>query len=556
MNAARLSRRQLLALSLLGCASCRANNSTDPPDGPRFIDVAADAGLDYRWAIPGPRPLNILQSIGNGCAFLDFDNDGNLDILLVGPTLALFHNDGKGHFQNVTRQTGLDKLHGHFLGCAVGDYDNDGYMDIYITAYRGGVLLHNEGGSHLKDVTAQSGIEPQPWGTSAAWVQTTNSGYLDLYICNYINFGPHTQPQLCTARGIPTVCMPMNYRPLPGKLYQNEDGRRFRDVTTQRGAAGRGRGLGIACADFDNTGIQSLAIANDQMPGDLLYPQEKTAVPTYVNISLTAGTALAPSGTLHAGMGTDWGDYDNDGRLDLVVVTFQNEVKSLYHNEGHAVFSDAGQTSGMSRSLLPYVSFGAKFFDFDNDGWLDLIVANGHIGDNAHMIDPTTTYRQPTILLHNQGGMFVSFEDVSKTAGKALTRPIVGRGLAVGDYDNDGRVDVLIVDSEGTPLLLHNETAPVGHWVQCKLVGTRSNRDGYGALLRAKIGERTLLRHCHADGSYMSSSDPRVHFGLNKETKISKLTIRWPSGTESSYNDLPADALLCIHEGDKEVRTQ
>jgi hypothetical protein len=528
-----------------------------------FADVAAAAGLRYEWTIPGGRPLNILQTIGNGCAFLDYDNDGNLDILLVGPKVALYRGDGHGHFTDVTRETGLDRLSGHFLGCAVGDYDNDGFPDIYISGYRTGVLLHNESGRRFTDVTAQAGIAPQPWGTSAAFAETVpGTGRLDLYVCNYVDFDPTAGPQLCRQAGVLTACPPTAYRPLKGVLYNSDGHGHFTDSTQARGAdTVSGKGLGVAFADYDGSGRPSLAIANDEMPGDLLRPTGAGAGQgLYTNVGVSSGTAYDRDGSLHNGMGIDWGDYDNDGKPDLFVTTFFNQTKSLYHNEGSGVFSDRAIGTRLHVATLPYVAFGCKWLDYDNDGWLDLMIANGHVYDNVAEFDGMRRYRQPTQLFHNAGAANQGFEDVSASSPD-LMRPIVGRGLAVGDYDNDGRVDVLIVDSEGRPLLLHNETgkreqeagdpsSSPNHWLGIRLIGVRSNRDGCGALLTASIGGRTLTRLCHADGSYLSSSDPRVHFGLGSANKVDRLTVRWPSGRRDTFLNLGADHYVTIREGD------
>jgi len=546
----RFTRRSCL-LSLLGALSgcmppipSQKNAFHTSSINPLFRDVAAEAGLDYRWVIPGPRPLNILQTIGNGCAFLDFDNDGNLDILLVGPTLALFHNDGKGHFQNVTQQTGLDRLHGHFLGCAVGDYDNDGYVDIYITAYRGGVLLHNEGGSHFKDVTAQSGIAPQPWGTSAAWVQTTNSGYLDLIVGNYVVFGPHSA-QLCAAAGnTMTACSPQAYPPERATFYRNQGNGRFKDATLHWKVNNTsGKVLGIASADIDSSGRQSLYLANDEVPADLLLNLGSY----FRNVGSETGTAYNAQGGTQGGMGTDWGDYDNDGQLDLVVATFQQEPNALYHNDGQLLFEERARQLNLANATIPYVAFGAKWIDYDNDGWLDLIFSNGHTSDNVSAFDPGHTYRQPTQLFHNRNGS--RFLDVTAQAGPDFLKPIVGRGLAIGDYDNDGRLDVLIVDAEGAPLLLHNETPSAGNWVQCRLQGTKSNRDGLGALVwvRTEEGKR-YLRLCQTDGSYMSASDKRVHCGVGS-AKVVDIEVRWPSGQVDAYRQIPTNRIVSLTEG-------
>jgi hypothetical protein len=518
------------------------------------VDVAAQAGLDYRWVIAGKRPLNILQTIGNGCAFLDYNGDGNLDILLVGPKVALYRGDGKGHFTDVSRETGLSKLQGQFLGCAVGDYDNDGLPDIYLSGYRTGLLLHNDHGMAFSDVTRSAGLQAQPWGTSCAWAETVpGSGKLDLFVSNYARFETgHGIPQLCESRGIMTSCGPRFYTPLRGAFYRNLGAGRF--VRADQAFAmptTHGRGLGAGFAPLDASGRPALAIANDELPGDLLAPSGQDKAARYVNSGASSGIAGDRDGNIHGGMGMDWGDYDNDGRMDLFVATFQGEAKSLYHNDGNGVFTDVTYRAALAEATMPNVAFGCKFFDYDNDGALDLIIANGHVQDNIHAIDVSAAYRQATQLFHNRNNTPATFENVSLTAGKDLQRPIVGRGLAVGDFDNDGRVDVLVVDSEGAPLLLHNETAGTGHWLGVKLVGTHSNRSGIGALVTVTIGGRKLMRLCHADGSYLSSSDLRVNFGLGAASKIDLLTVRWPGGKTDVAKDVAADRYLTFTEGGK-----
>ena len=548
-----------LAAALL--AGCRPSAAPPPaaqsapaaPAGPPlFADIAEQAGVRYQWTVAGTRPLNILQTIGNGCAFLDYDNSGNLSVLLVGTDhVALFKGDGRGHFTDVSRAMGLDTLKGHFLGCAVGDYDGDGYEDVYVTGYRTGILLHNEAGKRFKDVTTHAGLKPQPWGTSAAWAESVpGSGRLDLFVANYADFGPGPKyPQLCDSHGLKTSCGPRYYTPLKGILYRSLGGGRFADASGAAGiAATNGRGLGVAWAPLEPGEAPSLAITNDEMAGDLLRPTSKTAV-RYENIGTQSGTAFDRDGQIHGGMGTDWGDYAEDGRLDLLVATFQQEAKSLYHNDGQGQFSDLSYRTGLAQPSQPHVAFGCKLFDYDNDGHLDIVLANGHVQDNIHEIDTSTTYRQPLQLFHNSGTMPPTFADVSAQGGPAFAQPLVGRGLAVGDFDNDGRQDILVVDSEGKPLLLHNECPNAGHWLGVRLVGTRSNRDGIGALLTATVGSRRLLRLCHTDGSYLSASDKRVHFGLGAATTVDTLSVRWPSGLVQTLKNLPADKYITVQEG-------
>ncbi|MCW3054109.1 MAG: UnbV, partial [Chthonomonadales bacterium] len=386
--------------------------------GVHFADVTAAAGISYHWELPAKRPLTILQSIGNGCAFLDYDNDGNLDILLVGPKIALYRGDGKGHFQDVSHVMGLDRLTGHFLGCAIGDYDNDGYVDLYISGYRTGLLLHNERGKEFRDVTAAAGLKLQPWGTSCAFGDIDGDGKLDLYIANYLAFGPQTNPQLCNAYGYQTACGPLSYKPERGALYHNLGGGRFRDVTHAWGAdTVSGKALVVAFAPY-RPGQTALGIANDEEAGDLLVMQKGRLT----NIGVTSGTAYSASGKPQGGMGIDWGDYNNDGQLDLTIATFDDEAKPVYRNTD-GLFEDQSQALGVANATRIYVSFGIKWFDFDNDGWLDLAITSGHIADNVAVYNSAHTFRQPSLLLHNLGG--TRFEEIGAQTGPDPARPLV-----------------------------------------------------------------------------------------------------------------------------------
>jgi len=520
----------------------------------RFVDVAQEAGLHYKWTIPGPRPLDILQTIGNGCALLDYDHSGHLSALLVGTDhVALFRGDGRGHFTDVSHQTGLDRLRGHFLGCAVGDYDNDGFEDVYVSGYRTGLLLHNERGRSFRDVTAEAGLKAQPWGTACAWAEVVpGSGRLDLFVGDYAQFDPAKDQRLCNMSGHMASCGPLTYPPVHGVLYHNQGGGRFQDVSDAWHPSSYGKTLGAAFADYDGSGRQGLAVANDEMWGEL-HQNQGTA---FKEVGRSHGEAVDARSAFHGGMGIDWGDYDNDGRLDQVIATFQTEPKCVYHNEGSGFFKDKSDYLGMIDATTPYVAFGIKWLDFDNSGWLGIMVANGHVEDNAAQVDPSTTYRQPTQLFRNMHGK--RFADMSTQAGPDLQRPIVGRGLAVGDFDDDGRVDALVVDSEGAPLLLRNESAPVGHWLSLKLVGTKSNRDGIGALVtvttKTAAGGLTQTRLCHTDGSYLSASDVRVHVGLGKAAVAQAVSIRWPSGRRDTFHDILADKCLVAREGAKSLQ--
>ena len=467
--------------------------------------------------------------------FLDYDNDGNQDILLVGPKTALYKGDGKGKFTDVSPAAGLDTLKNH-LGCAVGDYDNDGFPDLYLTAYKGGTLLHNEGGKSFKDATPASGIGPQPWGTVASFADVDLDGKLDLYIGNYADFGPD-KDQLCPQQGIPTSCGPRHYTPIPGVLLKNAGGGKFTKLPFP-GATGRN--LGVAAAPLGETAHPTLALANDEIPGDLMVPEKGS----YKNTGPLAGTAYDKDGNVHGGMGTDWGDYDNDGKLDLFVATFENEVKCLYRNEGE-IFNEVAVPTLLAAPTRPWVAFGCKFLDFDNDGNLDLAIANGHVQDNIQQIEKNVPYRQTTQLLHNKGGAPLTFDDVSKSAGAGFSKPVVGRGMASGDYDNDGKRDLLVVDSEGEPVLLRNEST-AGNWLGLRVL--TGGRDAYGALVTVTVGGKKLVRHVHADGSYMSSSDPRIHVGLGTAQKPDSVEIRWSSGKKTALTDVPAGKYITVKE--------
>jgi hypothetical protein len=557
-----------VALVLWGCRRETAANvvSAPPPAGPdiagalaaaarpapaAFEDVATSAGLLYRWTIAGARPMNILQSIGYGCAFLDYDNDGNLDVLLVGPSLALYRGDGHGRFTDVTREAGLNRLHGDFRGCCVGDYDNDGFDDVFISAYGGGTLLHNVRGRRFEDVTTRAGVGQHGWATSCVFTDLDNDGLLDLFVGHYVGFGPKSQ-QLCNYGGRMAACAPGAYGAEKGRVYRNLGNGRFTDMTSAWGFdAAHGKVLAAAVCPLSPGANPSLAIANDAIPSDMMTLHGGSAR----NSAAQWGTETLPGNIKYGGMGVDWGDFDGDGKLDLAVATFADQAKPIFRNVGGAFEIQSCEKLGMVSSA-PRVTFGIKWIDYDNDGWLDLLLANGHIQDNVADVslekNVEAVYRQPTILYHSIEGK--RFEDISSALSGPAHRDIVGRGLATGDFDNDGKMDALVVDAEGAPLLLHNVQQHAGHWLLVSLTGVRCNRDGYGAILTAEVGGRKLVRHCHADGSYASSSDKRVHFGLGAGTKVDRLTVQWPDGHTDVFTNLAANRIVSLREGDRRIR--
>ncbi len=534
-----------LATCLTGCPKpptpSASNTPTTPSSGIQFVDKHEQAGIDFTYTIRGERPLTIRQAMPGGCAFLDYNHDGNLDILCISYQVALFEGDGKGQFHNVTKEAGLTLPDGWWMGVAVGDYDNDGFDDLYISKYRGGQLFHNEAGKGFKDVTAAMGLKPQEWGSACAFGDIDNDGFLELFIGNYVQFDEKAI-QLCPVKNIKTSCSPTVYNPYFGRLFHNAKGKHFDDISESRMPKNlSGKVLGAMFADFDDSGHQSLFLANDETPADFLQNLGKS----FKNIAEPAGVAFQDDGKPYGGMGGDWGDYDNDGKLDLFVGTFALENKMVFTNDGGGLFSDKSVALGIAEPAMLSVTFGSKWFDADNDGDLDLMLGNGYIADNIALYEPARTYRQKILFFESEEG--TKFANRSATAGEAFTRDIVGRGLATGDYDNDGRVDVFVVDADGKPLLLHNESTSKGHWVSLKLEGKASNRSGYGAKVWIEAEGKKRLRHCHADGSYFSSSDPRIHLGIGKATSA-EVTVQWTTGKKEHFT-VPADQTTVLKEG-------
>lgn len=553
----------------------------------RFREVTRAAGIDFAPGHGGKHPLTILETAGCGGAFLDYDQDGWLDVFLVGqpsrapgPACALYRNRGDGTFTDVTRAAGLDRS-ATWMGCAVGDYDNDGYPDLLLTGYGTLALFHNEpGGSsspagqapgsagsrpaalrtagtaaarvesrRFVDVTQRMGLRAAAtdWFTSAGWADVDRDGYLDLYVARYVRFDPHT-PQYCSlgldAQGHPVQgsCGPELYAAERGVFYHNRKGQRFEEATARFGLdAARGKGFGVAFGDFNGDGWPDLYLANDRTPGDLF---QNHAGRRFTRVGAELGIAYSGDGRPQAGMGVDWGDYDNDGRLDLIVTTFFQERKSLYHNEGPAGFREVSDEAGLAPAIR-YVGWGSRWVDADNDALLDWVVANGHAVDNMDQVDPAQPYPQPAQLFHHEGELF---REIGAQACPALARPIAGRGVAVGDFDNDGRADLLVTNAEGEPLLLHNESAPSHHWLRVTLTGRRSNRGAVGARVWLTAGPVTQMREVTTGGSYLSASDPRLLFGLGSAARTTRLRVRWPGGAVTTLTDLAADRPVTLTE--------
>jgi hypothetical protein len=518
-----------------------------------FQEANAETGIDFKLAHKKTGPFITLSIVGGGVAICDFDGDGHADVLLVAPEdiasgscCKLFHNKGQGKFEEVSSTSGIDAK-GMVMGCAVGDIDNDGMPDLLITGYGTNKLYKNLGGMKFKDITAGSGLEalsPTSWASSAAFADIDNDGKLDVYIGRYVIYNK-TTIQLCDYNGVKGSCGPLFYDPQRGNLYQNVGGGRFKDVTEKMGFDDvHGKVLGVAWADINDDLIPDCYLANDEVNGDLLLSRKGHK---FTNIALTSGVALAADGKPQGGMGVDWGDYNRDGRFDLFVTTYQFEPNSLYSASPTGLYQWQSLATGLDQPSRLMVGFGTKFLDVNNDGWLDIAIANGHVRDNQEQIDKQTTYKQPMQLFISDANA-TAYLDKSREAGPGFTRPGVGRGLAVGDLDDDGREDIILMDEEGGVRVLMNRTPITGNWLRVALHGTKTNRMGLGSKVIVRAGKEKWIGNCTTGGSYLSSSDSRLHFGLGKVDKIDSVEVHWPSGKTSLVKSVPVSKDLVVEE--------
>ncbi len=550
-----LARTSTLCLARLGIAlaigaGCRPQPPPPlhpPPQSSAgtalFRDTAADWGLRYQYAPGGTPPLNIVELMGAGAGFVDFDQDGWLDVLCVGqPHPALFRNEAGKGFRDVSRSSGVDRLTGRWYGCATGDYDDDGRVDLFFTGHNVTALLRNLGGGRFVDVTDAAGVRLRRWCSSAAFADVNHDGRLDLYVACYVNFGPG-MPEFKEIQGVPLSLGPDGYDAQKGVLFLGVGGGRFRDATASAGLTDvHGKGLGVAFADADGDGDDDLYIANDQQPQDFMI---NDGMGRFRNLADERGVSLSSEGDRQGGMGLDWGDYDGDGRLDLFVATFADEPKSLYRAVDDSLYEHAAGQAGIQAVTRPWVAFGTHFCDLDLDGRLDLVVTNGHVQDWIEKADPGSTYRQVSQVFRNLGAG--RFEDMSRQAGPDFQRPVVGRALAVGDVDNDGDMDLLIADLEGRPLLLRNDWPRNGaHWLRVRVEGRPGNRQALGARITLEATTGRQIREVRTDGSYLAANDPRVHFGLGEAGVVKRLHVRWPGGGERVLTDLPVDREIVV----------
>jgi hypothetical protein len=529
------------------------------PSGPiEFTDVTAQAGIRFKHNSGAFGKKYLPETIGPGCAFLDYDNDGWQDILLVNSMdwpehksgksyLALYHNNKDGTFTNVTGQAGLAvEMYG--IGAAIGDYDNDGNDDIYITCVGPNHLFRNLGNGKFADVTGKAGVGDPGFSTSAVWFDFDNDGRLDLFVGNYVEWSVEKDLYCTLDNKNKSYCTPQSYKGQSATLYHNRGNGTFENVTQKAGLNDpTGKTLGIALLDYDNDGWLDLFVANDTEPNKLYHNNHNG---TFSDEGVPAGVAFSAAGTARAGMGVDAADYDGSGRPSVIIGNFTNESMALYHNDGSGLFTDEAASSGIGKLSAQSLTFATFFFDYDLDGLLDIFAANGHVSDDIAVVQPNVKYAQPPHVFRNKGKK--KFEEVTTKLGRSMQRAIVGRGAAYGDFDNDGDLDLLISTNNGPARLLRNDNANQNDLLRVKLVGQRSNRDGIGARVLVKTSKGAKLDQMVRTGSsYASQSELPLVFGLGKPEEGVVLTVEvtWPGGQKDTINDVKPNQSVTIQEG-------
>jgi hypothetical protein len=521
-----------------------------------FTDVTRTAGIDVRQVNGVSAEKHLVETMGSGALFFDFDNDSWIDIFVVdGGSLAdaavaktarhrLLRNRRDGTFADVSATSGIQHRD-YGMGACAGDVDNDGWIDLYITTFGRNVLYRNSRGASFVDVTESAGVGGAPqWTTSCAFVDVDRDGDLDLFTTNYVDASAQKPPFCGNAElKVRVYCHPLNYQPLPNVFYRNVGKGKFVDASAEAGVAPhRGNGLGVVVADLDDDQWPDVFVANDTMPNFLFFNDKGR----FKEAALLAGVALAIDGTARAGMGTDAADYDGDGRLDLIVTNLDLETHSVFRNLGGRLFAYVTPQVGLSAPTRPFVGFGVNWFDYDNDGAVDLAIANGHVLDNTALLRAGSRHAQRMQLFRNVKGRFV---ETGKQAGAVFESARVRRGLAVGDIDNDGDLDLLLTTNGGNVELLRNDGGSSRKSLLVRLVGKTSNRDAIGARLRLTAGGRTQVREVHSGSSYLSQSDLRAHFGLGDAEVVDRLEVRWPAGGVDLLEKVRAGQLLTVAEG-------
>jgi enediyne biosynthesis protein E4 len=550
-------------MTLAGASSpAAAPQAVKAPDAAisvRYTDVRKAAGITFVQDSTQSDEKYYLETMGTGVGWIDYDQDGLMDLYFVQSAAtdiykpphplhsALYHNNGDGTFTDVTAKAGVGG-EGHYgQGVAVGDFDNDGWPDLYVTGYGRAILYHNNHNGTFTDVTAKAGVAGEGgWSTSAGWFDYDKDGWLDLVVTNYIDWSPKNN-LWCGERtpGYRSYCNPGNYKGQKTKLYHNNHDGTFADVSDKSGVGlPESKGMGLVLADFDNDGWPDIAIANDTWPNFLFLNNHDG---TFKDVSLVSGLAASEDGKYEAGMGIDAADVNGDGLPDVYITHLDLELNRLYLNNGDGTFTDNTYASGIGANARLLSGVAAKFLDYDNDGWVDIVQLNGAMLDNVTLYHSEISYKEPLLMFRNLA--MGRFEMTSSQLGPDFLRPVAGRGLATADFDNDGDIDIAVNNRGDSPELLRNDGGNSNHWLEVLLIGTKSNRDGTGAQLKLTSEGFAQVKQAEGGTSYMSASDPRIHFGLGKRAKVESLVITWPSGQVDKLANLPIDTIIAVKEG-------
>lgn len=521
-----------------------------------FEDVTRQAGIEFHHHTGASSRRYMVETFGGGVLVLDYDVDGLPDLLFIdGGSLPgyqgeptshrLYRNRGDGSFRDVTERAGIERP-AYGMGGAAGDVDNDGDPDLYLTAFGRDTFYRNNGDGTFTDQTAELGFDNELWSTSASFFDLDADGFVDLYVANYLDFAVDNHKRcLLPGKDVTAYCHPNEYQGRGDRLYRSLAGSAFEEIGKEAGIFNpqEGKGLGVAVTDYDDDGAPDVYVANDSTRNFLFHNEGGVR---FLDVAFEAGVGFNEQGLAEAGMGVDWGDVDRDGHLDVIVTNFDFEKNTLYRNLGNGFFVDATASVKLGDRSMVELGFGCDLADFDNDGWLDLIVVNGHIQDNVSEVSSHVSYAQPGQFFRNEDGVFV---DLSALVGEPLRRARVGRGLATLDYDRDGRLDIAIANNGGPAELLRNQGLPRQSWVGLELVGTSSNREGIGGRLETRVGGRIWIEEVRTGSSYLAQNERALRIGLGQEDRTGRLHVRWPSGRRDELDALEAGSVYIVKEG-------